>query len=159
MAKIANVQLPVRQNGQLPVQTAKDVKGADDFVNLLQQKTETAKQPDKTDATGSKEQPDTKPALKEPTEPTEQTELKEEGPDNLLDQAALEQLAVQMSVVSSSWQDQQSLYRQRCQQYQRSLWQMSWKPLQNQFSHQQYQRVKEDYKRQQSRISRNLYHR
>lgn len=102
MAKIANVQLPVRQNGQLPVQTAKDVKGADDFVNLLQQKTETAKQPDKTDATGSKEQPDTKPALKEPTE---QTELKEEGPDNLLDQAALEQLAVQMSVVSSSWQE------------------------------------------------------
>lgn len=105
MAKIANVQLPVKQNGQLPVQTAKDVKGADDFVNLLQQKTETAKQPDKTDATGSKEQPDTKPALKEPTEPTEQTELKEEGPDNLLDQAALEQLAVQMSVVSSSWQE------------------------------------------------------
>ena len=105
MAKIANVQLPVRQNGQLPVQTAKDVKGADDFVNLLQQKTETAKQPDKTDATSSKEQPETKPALKEPSEQTEQTELKEEGPDNLLDQAALEQLAVQMSVVSSSWQE------------------------------------------------------
>lgn len=102
MAKIANVQLPVRQNGQLPVQTAKDVKGADDFVNLLQQKTETAKQPDKTDATSSKEQPETKPALKEPSE---QTEPKEESSDNLLDQAALEQLAVQMSVVSSSWQE------------------------------------------------------
>ena len=96
------MQLPVRQNGQLPVQTAKDVKGADDFVNLLQQKTETAKQPDKTDATGSKEQPETKPALKEPSE---QTEPKEESSDNLLDQAALEQLAVQMSVVSSSWQE------------------------------------------------------
>lgn len=104
MAKIANVQLPTNQNVQLPVQMAKDVKdakGTDDFVNLLQQKSEATKQPDKSEVTDSK-QPEAKPDTKEVSDQTDAKE--EEVSDNLLEQTALEQLAAQMSVISSQWQ-------------------------------------------------------
>lgn len=97
MAKIANVQLPANQGAQLPVQMAKDTKGTDEFVNLLQLKSETQKQPEKTDAADVK-----KPVTKEPESSAEKTEEQE----NLLDQAALEQLAAQLTVVTPTWQEQ-----------------------------------------------------
>ncbi len=96
MAKIANVQLPVNPVGNaLPVQSAKDTQGSSDFLAMLKQKGETPEQPEGTDkAKEPVEKPETK-------EPEKQPQDDEESMDGLKEaQAALEQLAAQLTVVT-----------------------------------------------------------
>lgn len=96
MAKIANVQLPVNSVGNaLPVQSAKDTQGSSDFLAMLKQKGETPEQPEGTDkAKEPVEKPETK-------EPEKQPQDDEESMDGLKEaQAALEQLAAQLTVVT-----------------------------------------------------------
>ena len=96
MAKIANVQLPVNPVGNaLPVQSAKDAQGSSDFLAMLKQKGETPEQPEGTDkAKEPVEKPETK-------EPEKQPQDDEESMDGLKEaQAALEQLAAQLTVVT-----------------------------------------------------------
>lgn len=96
MAKIANVQLPVNSVGNaLPVQSAKDTQGSSDFLAMLKQKGETPEQPEGTD---NAKEPVEKPETKEPEK---QPQDDEESMDGLKEaQAALEQLAAQLTVVT-----------------------------------------------------------
>lgn len=97
MAKIANVQLPVNQAGAaLPVQSAKDTQGSGDFLAMLKQKGETPAQPDKPEVTDKAKEPLGKPETKE--QPQDKKDLSENGLKEA--QAALEQLAAQMTVVT-----------------------------------------------------------
>lgn len=97
MAKIANVQLPVNQAGAaLPVQSAKDAQGNSDFLAMLKQKGETLTQPDKPEVTDKAKEPLEKPETKE--QPQDKEDLSEDGLKEA--QAALEQLAAQMTVVT-----------------------------------------------------------
>lgn len=96
MAKIANVQLPVNPVGNaLPVQSAKDAQGSSDFLAMLKQKGET---PEQLEGTDKAKEPVEKPETKEPEK---QPQDSEEAMDGLKEaQAALEQLAVQLTVVT-----------------------------------------------------------
>lgn len=96
MAKIANVQLPVNPVGNaLPVQSAKDAQGSSDFLAMLKQKGET---PEQLEGTDKAKEPVEKPETKEPEK---QPQDSEEAMDGLKEaQAALEQLAAQLTVVT-----------------------------------------------------------
>ncbi|MCI8311510.1 MAG: hypothetical protein HFI12_04775 [Lachnospiraceae bacterium] len=96
MAKIANVQLPVNPVGNaLPVQSAKDTQGSSDFLAMLKQKGETPEQPEGTDKA---KEPVEKPETKEPEKQPQDDEASMDGLKEA--QAALEQLAAQLTVVT-----------------------------------------------------------